>query len=69
MGSPVSGTKLVNWEEAAVRVPGAALLLMKRRFEIAGHGIAGERHILDIALLHLLKEAGVRQVDRRLSTR
>jgi hypothetical protein len=35
------------------------LLLMQRRFEIPGHGIAGEGHVLDIALLDLLQEAGV----------
>ena len=45
------------------------MLLPKRYFEIPGHGIAGERHILHMALLHLLKEAGVGQIDRGLSTR
>jgi len=50
-------------------VPGAALLLTQGRFEIPGHGIAGEGHILHIALLRLLQEAGVGQIDRRLSTR
>src|SRR5205807_7715882 len=47
-------------------VPGAALRLTKGRFEIAGDGIAGEGHILHMALLHLLQEAGVGEVDRRL---
>src|SRR6266567_779580 len=47
-------------------VSGSPLLLMKRRFEIPGDGIAGEGHVLDIALLDLLQEAGVGQIDRRL---
>src|SRR5438876_263427 len=47
-------------------VAGAALRLTKRRFEIPGDGIAGEGHVLDIALLDLLQEAGVGEVDRRL---
>jgi hypothetical protein len=39
---------------------------MKRRFEIPGHGIATEDHALHIAILYLLQEASVGEVDRRL---
>jgi hypothetical protein len=47
-------------------VSGSPLLLMKRRFEVAGHSMAGEGHVLHIALIDLLQEVRVRQGDRRL---